>query len=367
MNAQNLTGSRRGAVLFLGTDGALSDALLPHLAVHGLALEAFTSPADLRRRVHLPPQPGSRDPDATLALIDLRAFPDTEAIAGLGVGGTTGQGLRLPLVCLGPASELPQRVAAIRAGATAWLAADLDAQDLAARLAALVGPPDGTPERVLVVDDQPVAALFAARVLECAGMVTQRVSDPLQVLSVMERFAPDLVLMDLHMPKVSGIELTVVIREQERFTDLPIVFLSVELDPERQLEALRVGGDDFLAKPVQPGQLVFCVRRRLATARMRQWGGMRGGAAVAVNRDHLLARLDRLLRSPAGGDWALIYLERPGEDASSQARLAAAAAARAGTDALTAGVGEHGVGVLVRDPEHQHAAVAQALGQGVRA
>ncbi|WP_295458747.1 EAL domain-containing protein [uncultured Thiodictyon sp.] len=367
MNAHNPPESRRGTVLFLGTDAALSEALASHLSVYGLTLETVQSPADLRRRVQppvaTPSAPSPCDPGAVVALIDLRAFPNRDAMAGLGLGGTTGQGPRLPLVCLGPASDLPQRVAAIRAGAVAWLAADLDAQDLAARLAAVVGPADGTPERVLVVDDQPVSALFAARILECAGMATEQVTDPLLVLSVMDRFAPDLVLMDLHMPGVSGIELTAVIREQERFADLPIIFLSVELDPERQLEALRVGGDDFLAKPVQPGRLVFCVRRRLAAARMRSQG-----AAVTVNREHLLARLDRLLHSPAAADWVLIYLERPGQDAPTQARLAAAVAARAGADALTVGVGEHGVGVLMRGgPERCYAAVAQALGQGVRA
>ncbi|WP_295384584.1 response regulator [uncultured Thiodictyon sp.] len=362
MNAHNPPGSRRGTVLVLGTDAALSVALAPALASYGLDLERVQSAVELHRQV----QP----PDAVLALIDLRALPNTEALAGLGATGSAHPGPHLPLVGLGLPGDLPQRVAALRAGAAAWLAADLDPSVMAARLAALVGPADGTPERILVVDDQPVSALFAARVLERAGMVTQRAADPLLVLSIMDDFAPDLVLMDLHMPGISGTELTQVIREQERFADLPIVFLSVELDPERQLDALRIGGDDFLAKPVPPERLVACVRGRLA--RVRQRASMHRAAAPGVapevrERERLLGRLDRLIRSPAGADWALLYLEQPGPAAALH-RLATAVRTHAGADGLTALLGEHGVCMLVRgDAARPFGVLAEALSQRLRA
>jgi DNA-binding response OmpR family regulator len=147
---------------------------------------------------------------------------------------------------------------------------------------------------VLVVDDQPVAALFAARVLESAGMLTERVGDPLAVLDALDAFVPDLVLMDLHMPGASGIELTRIIREQDRFADLPIVFLSAELDAEQQMAALRVGGDDFLAKPVAPDHLVACVRQRLARARER-------ARRQAVRMPSMRSRVSRVSGASWGG------------------------------------------------------------------
>ncbi len=185
-----------------------------------------------------------------------------------------------------------------------------------------------------MVDDQPVSALFAVRVLEQAGMVTEQVIDPLAVLRAMDRFSPDLVLMDLYMPVASGIELTAVIREQERYADLPILFLSVELDPVRQLDALRIGDDDFLAKPMPPQRLVAYVRQRLARARHQ--AQVRKAAAIAssgatglVDRERLLVRLDQLVHARAL-DWGLIYLEQA-RDAEALYRLAAAASARAGS------------------------------------
>ena len=86
------------------------------------------------------------------------------------------------------------------------------------------------PYRVLVVDDQEVAAILAGGILNHAGMVVRTVFDPMTVLQAMDEFRPDLVLMDLHMPGANGIELTGIIREHEAFCAIPVVFLSCEED-----------------------------------------------------------------------------------------------------------------------------------------
>jgi len=121
-----------------------------------------------------------------------------------------------------------------------------------------------------VVDDQPVAAKFAIQVLEGAGMHTRSLGDPRRTLEAVEAFRPDLVLMDLHMPGIDGIELTALIREHETVYATPVVFLSSELDPGRQMDTLRVGGNDFIAKPVHPKQLVATVHRNIRTFRRQQ-------------------------------------------------------------------------------------------------
>ena len=112
------------------------------------------------------------------------------------------------------------------------------------------------PYRVLIVEDDPSQLLFAESVLRSAGMHTLAVPDALAALDQLDRFEPELILMDLHMPDCDGIDLTVLIRQRRRFASTPIVFLSVEQDPERQADALRAGGSAFLAKPVRPRDLV---------------------------------------------------------------------------------------------------------------
>jgi PleD family two-component response regulator/EAL domain-containing protein (putative c-di-GMP-specific phosphodiesterase class I) len=266
--------------------------------------------------------------------------------------------------------DLRSRLAALRAGAAEFLPRESDPIQVLSRIRSLMGTATETPARILVVDDQPVSALFAARVLEGNGMVIERVGDPLAVLDALERFRPDLVLMDLHMPGASGIELTRIIRDQAQFADLPIVFLSVEMDPRQQLNALRVGGDDFLAKPVLPKVLVDCVLRRLRMARRRARQkatlGTLDPATGLASRERLLERLDRQMGAGAGPQWALVYLEHAWEDPVLE-RMVPVIAEHTEPGDLLARAGGHGLGVLVRRTDSDAVArFAAGLVEGVR-
>ena len=123
------------------------------------------------------------------------------------------------------------------------------------------------PFRVLVVEDDRSQALFAEAILRGAGMQAEVVARPEQTMAAMERFDPDLVLMDLHMPGISGTELTLQIREHPRFAQVPVVFLTGDQDPERQLEVLEQGADDYILKPVRPRHLIAAVQSRVRRAR----------------------------------------------------------------------------------------------------
>src|SRR3546814_10115016 len=92
------------------------------------------------------------------------------------------------------------------------------------------------------------------------------VEDPLAVLDTLHTFKPDLILMDLYMPRCNGMELTTLIREQPEFLHTPIVFLSGESDQEVQFEVIDAGADDFLAKPVRPRHLIAAVQNRVQRA-----------------------------------------------------------------------------------------------------
>jgi len=126
------------------------------------------------------------------------------------------------------------------------------------------------PYRVVIVEDDRSQALFAEAILRGAGMLAEVVSAPERLMATMEQFAPDLVLMDLHMPGTSGTTLTVQIREHPRFEQIPVVFLTGDQDPDRQLEVLELGADDFILKPVRPRHLIAAVQSRVRRARAAQ-------------------------------------------------------------------------------------------------
>jgi DNA-binding response OmpR family regulator/EAL domain-containing protein (putative c-di-GMP-specific phosphodiesterase class I) len=332
------------AIQLLTRNAELTTPLRALLLARGFRLETFETPGCLI---------GAPERSRALLLVDLDALPDSDTLGVLVAQTQRDDAEAIPLVCLASGGDIRCRLAAMRAGAKVYLQMPMEAEELSDRLLDLACTQAPSPDRVLVVDDQPVAALFAARVLESAGMLAERVGDPLAVLDALDAFVPDLVIMDLHMPGASGIELTRIIRDQDRFADLPIVFLSAELDAEQQMAALRVGGDDFLAKPVAPDDLLACVRQRLARARER---ARRRGGPDAVDALTGLASLGRLLgrlgqligRGGTDADRrALVVLDLDGDEAALM-RLAVAVAASCGAADLAARVGERSLAVLIR-------------------
>lgn len=126
-----------------------------------------------------------------------------------------------------------------------------------------------TPFRILIVEDDRGQALFAQSVLHGAGMQAEVEMAPDAVIAAIERFKPDLVLMDLHMPGRDGMSLTMQIRQRPDLLHLPIVFLTGDPDPEREYEVLESGADDFLTKPIRPRHLIAAVSNRIQRSRQR--------------------------------------------------------------------------------------------------
>lgn len=174
---------------------------------------------------------------------------------------------RVALLALSDQEDLDVRLRAMRAGADAFIPLPAQTTDVMARVAELTESDQSDPYRILIVEDDRSQAMFAESILRKAGMVTTMVTDPLAVLGDIDRFNPDLILMDLYMPGCSGMELTAIIREREAFVSTPIVFLSGESDTDKHFEALNAGGDDFLSKPIRPKHLISAVTNRLRRAR----------------------------------------------------------------------------------------------------
>jgi len=167
-----------------------------------------------------------------------------------------------------------------------------------------------TPYRILIVEDDRGQALFAQSVLHGAGMQAEVQMQPDGVLEAIQRFRPDLVLMDLHMPGKDGMSLTLLIRQQPEYLHLPIVFLTGDPDPERQFEVLESGADDFLNKPIRPRHLIAAVSNRIQRARQRQSPAPRATLNTDTGlptRTFLLQQLGATLQDQVGG--GLFFIE----------------------------------------------------------
>lgn len=190
----------------------------------------------------------------------------------------------------GTKADLPHRLAATRAGGIQYLS-DANPSQLITIVEQLTHSMPQEPYKVMIVEDSRSQAAFVERVLNNAGMITKAVIQPMTVLQVMEKFQPEIIIMDMYMPDCNGMELAAVIRQQERYMRVPILYLSGEEDREKQLKAMSQGGDDFLTKPVDPKHLIATINNRGRRARALASLIVRDSLTGLFNHTHTLERL----------------------------------------------------------------------------
>lgn len=117
--------------------------------------------------------------------------------------------------------------------------------------------------RVLVVEDEPELARVLRDYLENAGFATQAVHDGPSALSLVRHQPPDLVLLDLNLPGVDGLD---VAREIRRNTNTPIIMVTARVEEADRLIGLELGADDYILKPFSPREVVARVRAVLRRA-----------------------------------------------------------------------------------------------------
>lgn len=124
------------------------------------------------------------------------------------------------------------------------------------------------PFRVLVADDDPDVALYVTTILRRrAGFETLAVHDPHAVQDAMHRFSPDVVVADIEMPGLSGLELASTLKDED--PDLPVVIMTAHVSVDYAVAALRRQADEFLTKPIDSAELVAIVSRLAQTHRER--------------------------------------------------------------------------------------------------
>jgi EAL domain-containing protein (putative c-di-GMP-specific phosphodiesterase class I)/CheY-like chemotaxis protein len=121
--------------------------------------------------------------------------------------------------------------------------------------------------RILVVDDVDANVILLRRILSSVGVTNAvGVTDPAEAIDIYPAFAPDLVLLDLHMPGMDGIELLLRLHgETPDDNFVPIVMLTADINPESRKRALAQGANDFLTKPFDATEVLLRVRNLLVT------------------------------------------------------------------------------------------------------
>lgn len=174
--------------------------------------------------------------------------------------------ISLPLICTSLNGDFKTRLAAVRAICMMFLMKPIDVFYLSKSIEQMCDLSSTEAYRILIIDDSPSLANFYSVILQDEGMLTEVISNPMEAMNAISEFQPDLLLLDIYMPECSGIELAAIVRQEPKYTSLPIIFLSSEGDKFKQLAALSLGGDDFLTKPILPQHLISSIKTRAKRA-----------------------------------------------------------------------------------------------------
>ncbi|MFL6200023.1 MAG: diguanylate cyclase [Thermoanaerobaculia bacterium] len=246
-------------------------------------------------------------PDLLIVDLMFRDGPLAGAKAIEGIHRSQVPGAPPRVIFLSVRSDLEARLAALRAGGEAYFTKPVDIGSLVEKLDLLTERHTGSRYRVLVVDDDPDLAVEYAVVLDAAGLETEAICEPMQLMEPLYSFKPDLILMDVHMNGCTGPELAAVLRQQESYLSTPIVFLSAEEDAEEQIAAIDLGGDEFLRKPVDPAHLVSTVVSRARRGRTLQSLISHDGLTGLLNHSNLKLHLESELARASRDDSEVAY------------------------------------------------------------
>ena len=203
------------------------------------------------------------------------------------------QNHNMPVIFWSEESEdIFTRLKATRAGCIHFHTGKMDLGNIIEEIEAVANIAPPTPYRVLVVDDSKSQAYQLEMMLSQAGLITQVINDPMLVLDALEDFQPEIILMDMFMPGCSGMELANVVRQQEKYLSIPIVFLSAEDNNDLRMRALKNGGDEFLVKPIDSVHLATVIKSKGERSRSVTNIMQRDSLTGLLNHTTILRQLD---------------------------------------------------------------------------
>ena len=169
----------------------------------------------------------------------------------------------IPVLVFTAQESFADRVKVARLGGQGFLQKPVSPTQVMEAIAQVLHQSDMPQANVLIVDDDPQLLDFLRTLLEPWGFKLTLLNDPQQFWNTLEQTTPDLIILDVEMPELSGIELCQVVRHDPRWSELPVLFLSARTDIETVHRVFTAGADDYVSKPIVGPELVARMLNRL--------------------------------------------------------------------------------------------------------
>ena len=162
-------------------------------------------------------------------------------------------------------------------------------------------------KKILIADDEPDILEIITYNLHKEGYKIETAKNGIEALDKVAAFKPDLVILDIMMPKMTGVEVCKILRSKADYNDTLIIFLTALSDESSQIKGLETGADDYINKPISPKVLVSRVNaifRRL----QKEDGKVITAGNMAINPERFLVTLDGKDIVLAKKEFELLYL-----------------------------------------------------------
>ncbi|MDZ7956014.1 response regulator [Nostoc sp. DedQUE09] len=176
----------------------------------------------------------------------------------------------VPVLVLAATDELVERVTFAQYGARGFLVKPVTAAQVWDVSSQILQRTRSLRVNILAVDDDPLILAALRPMLEPWGMRMTGLENPLRFWEVLQSTKPDLLILDVEMPHINGIELCRAVRTDPQWQELPIVFLTAHREMETVQQVFAVGADDYVIKPVVGAELLARITHRLERSRLLQ-------------------------------------------------------------------------------------------------
>ncbi|HEY9640951.1 MAG TPA: response regulator [Coleofasciculaceae cyanobacterium] len=174
----------------------------------------------------------------------------------------------VPVIVFTAQNSLAERIAIAQQGGSVFLQKPVSTAQVLELANQILQQADQQEAKVMIVDDDPQMLDSLRALLEPWGLHITTLQDARKFWETLEACSPDLLILDIEMPHVTGVELCQVVRNDGRWSGLPILFLTAHTEPSVVNQVFAVGADDFVCKPIVEPELVTRIINRLERIRL---------------------------------------------------------------------------------------------------
>lgn len=246
-------------LLIVGKEQSLAEELIKQAQTSGIRGAIATEP-NIARELILSDRPD-------VVLLDL-SFADTTEESLILLGELAACTPPVPVLALTAQDSLIDRLKIARLGGRGLLQKPVNAAQVLEAVTQLLQRSHTKSAKVMIVDDDPQILNALSTLLKPWGLNCTTLENPLKFLETLEATSPDLLVLDVEMPHLSGLELCQVVRNDLRWSSLPVLFLTAHTDAETMQRVFTIGADDYVNKPIVGPEIVTRILNRIERSRL---------------------------------------------------------------------------------------------------